>query len=61
MARQCVQSYFSSGCGPYYRYHHGENMLSPSQQQDILNILAKFGTTDGLRFDHYVEDWDFGY
>ena len=24
-ARQCVRSYFSSGNGPYYRYHHGEN------------------------------------
>ena len=41
-------------------HHHGENKLSPSQQQDILNILAKFGSTDGIRFDHYVEDWDFG-
>ena len=59
-ARHCVRSYFSGGNGPYYRVHHGENKLSPSQQQDILNILAKFGSTDGIRFDHYVEDWDFG-
>ncbi len=59
-ARLCVRSYFSGGCGPYYRYHHGENLLSPRQQQDILNILAKFASTDGIRFDHYVEDWDFG-
>ena len=59
-ARQCVRSYFSTGCGPYYRYHHGEMLLFPSQQDDIMKILTKFGSTDGIRFDHYVEDWDFG-
>ena len=44
---------------PYYRYHHGENMLSPTQQADIMNILSKFGPTEGLNFDHYVMEWDF--
>lgn len=58
-ARRCVKNYFSSGNGPYYRYHHGENKLSPSQQQDILNILAKFGPTDGIVFDHYETDFNF--
>ena len=58
-ARQCVRCYFSSGNGPYYRYHHGENMLSPKQQADIMEILAKFGPTEGLNFDHYVTGWDF--
>ena len=57
--RQCVRSYFSSGNGPYYRYHHGENKLSPTQQADIMNILSKFGPTEGLNFDHYVMEWDF--
>jgi hypothetical protein len=45
--------------GPYYRYHHGDNKLSPSQQADIMAILAKYGSTDGLSFDHYETDWDF--
>ena len=58
-ARQDVRSYFSGGCGPYYRYHHGENLLSPRQQQDIMDILAKFGPTDGLAFDHYEMGYDF--
>ena len=58
-ARQCVRCYFSSGNGPYYRYHHGENMLTPKQQADIMQILAKFGPTEGLTFDHYVTDFDF--
>ena len=58
-ARSCVQSYFSRGCGPYYRYHKGENKLSPKQQADIVAILATFGSTDGLAFDHYETAWDF--
>jgi len=59
-ARQCVRSYFSAGMGPYYRYHHGENKLSPKQQDDIIQILSHFGSTDGIKFDHYETDWDFG-
>lgn len=58
-ARRCVMNYFSSGCGPYYRYHHGEQLLSPRQQEDIMNILARYGSTDGLAFDHYVTAYDF--
>ena len=58
-ARKCVMSYFSGGCGPYYRYHHGENKLSPAQQADIMDILSQFGSTDGLAFDHYEMDYDF--
>ena len=27
---------------------------------DIMAILAKYGSTDGLSFDHYETDWDFG-
>lgn len=58
-ARQCVHAYFGRGQGPYYRVHHGENMLSPKQQEDILNIIAKYGPIEGVQFDHYVTDWDF--
>ena len=58
-ARQKVKKYFSSGNGPYYRYHHGENKLLPRQQEDIMQILAKYGSTDGLKFDHYEMDYDF--
>ena len=58
-ARRCVRNYFSGGCGPYYRYHHGENLLSPEQQEDVMKIIAQYGSTDGIRFDNYVEAWDF--
>ena len=47
--------------GPYYRAHHGELMLSPKQQDEIMKIIAKFGSTEGISFDHYVTDWDFDY
>ena len=60
-ARHCVRSFFSGGCGPYYRYHHGENQLSPKQQEEVMKIIASFGSTEGITFDHYVTDWDFGY
>ena len=59
-ARHCVRSYFSAGMGPYYRAHHGENKLTPKQQDDIMQILARFGSTDGIKFDQYETDWDFG-
>lgn len=59
-ARMYVKNYFSSGNGPYYRYHHGENLLSPKQQEDIMKILAGYGSTEDLAFDHYVTDFDFG-
>ena len=60
-ARSYVRSYFSSGMGPYYRYHHGENKLSPRQQEDILKIIANYCSIEGIKFDHYVEGWDFDY
>ena len=58
-ARQCVSSYFGRGNGPYYRAHHGEILLSPKQQADILQIVSQFGPLDGIKFDGYKVDWDF--
>ena len=50
---------FSRGCGPYYRNHSGENKLTPKQQAEIMEILAQYGPTEGLAFDHYETSWDF--
>ena len=58
-ARQSVHAFFGRGNGPYYRAHHGEIMLSPEQQKEIMRILSKFGSTEGIKFDHYVTTWDF--
>ena len=58
-ARQSVSSYFGRGNGQYYRAHHGEILLSPKQQEDILKIVSQFGPLDGIKFEHYKVDWDF--
>jgi|UPI00068C9B0E hypothetical protein len=58
-ARKSVHSYLGSGMSAYYRIHNGEKMLSPRQQEDIISIIAQYGNTDGIRFDHYVTDWNF--
>ena len=42
----------------YYRARKGERLLSPSEQQHILNILRNCGVTTTQEFDAYVEDYD---
>ena len=49
---------YLGGNGSYYRYFHGERMLSPEQQAWILNLFAQYGYKDGLRFDEYKKMWD---
>jgi DNA polymerase-1 len=29
-------------------------------EKTAVKIIAQYGSTDGIRFDHYVEAWDFG-
>ena len=58
-ARREVRGYFGEGMSVYYRVNNGENILSPKQQDDILNIIGKFGSTEGVKFDHYITDWNF--
>ena len=42
----------------YYRIRKGERLLTPSEQQRILNILKNCGATHLQNFDAYVEDYD---
>lgn len=58
-ARYSVQNYFSRGAGPYYRYHHGERKLGPQQQQEIIAIVMRYGSTQTPHFDHYELSYDF--
>ena len=57
-ARRSVSSLFGSGNGQYYRAHHGQIMISPKRQEEIMEVLKQFGNTD-VKFDHYVTAWDF--
>ena len=58
-ARQAVSSFFGRGNGQYYRAKNGEIQLTPKQQEGIMKIIAQFGPTDGIKFDHYITTWDF--
>ena len=58
-AREQVRYYFSAGKGTYYRYHNGEKLLTPQQQQDILHLVSLCGNVNGAEFDHYVMTYDF--
>lgn len=58
-ARAALRRYFGNGMSTYYRYHYGHKMLSPVRQQEVMTLLASYGSTDGVRFDHYVVAYDF--
>lgn len=56
--RDSIKSYLGSQ-KTYYRYHNGEKLLTPEQQQQIINIFREYGYTEGLEFDHYRDVYDF--
>lgn len=56
--RRRIQTYLG-GMTTYYRYHHGERMLTPEQQEWIFALFRKHGYTENLRFDGYSERYDF--
>ena len=59
VARKALRRHFGNGQSTYYRFHNGEKLLSPTQQQEVIDFMAQFGSTEGLHFDHYVEKYDF--
>lgn len=50
---------YLGGHGTYYRYNSGNRLLTPEQQQWILNLFASYGYTENLSFKHYVDVLDF--
>ncbi len=51
-----LMSFFSRRT--YYRVRKGERLLSPLEQQQVLNILKHCGVSQPPRFDAYIEDYD---
>lgn len=45
--------------GSYYRYKDGERLLNPKQQQWILDFLNNYGYTDKVKFDQYIDTYEF--
>lgn len=50
---------YLGGHGTYYRYNRGEKLLTPEQQQWILNLFTRYGYTENLAFDNYRDVLDF--
>jgi len=42
----------------YYRVRKGERLLTPNEQQRILNILKNCGINQQQDFDTYIEDYE---
>lgn len=42
----------------YYRARKGERLLSPAEQQQVLNILKHCGVVQFPKFDEYIETYD---
>lgn len=57
LLRGKIKAYLG-GNGTYYRYQHGERLLTPEQQQWIFDLFRKYGYTEGLEFEGYHEIWD---
>jgi len=49
---------YLGGNGTYSRYRLGRRMLSPQQQDYILDLFRRRGYTEGLEFDNYVTTYD---
>lgn len=58
LLRDMIKEYLGSH-GAYYRYNRGERMLTPEQQEWIINLFASYGYTEGIAFEHYKEVIDF--
>ena len=56
--RRQLTDYFGS-IGTYYRYKGGERLMSPEQQQWVLQLFRLHGYTDGLEFDEYIDTYQF--
>ena len=51
-----LMSFFSRRT--YYRVRKGERLLSPAEQQQVLNVLKYCGVLQPLKFDEYIEAYD---
>lgn len=50
---------YLNGRSNYYRYLHGDMLLSPVQQQEIAARVARMGSGLCVEFDAYVDEIDF--
>lgn len=56
--RNRIKAYLG-GNTTYYRYHHGERLLTPEQQEWIIALFRRHGYKEDLGFDKYLDIYDF--
>lgn len=56
--RNRIKAYLG-GHTTYYRYHHGERLLTPEQQEWITDLFRRHGYEGDLKFDAYRDVYDF--
>jgi hypothetical protein len=42
----------------YYEYRNGTRLISPATQEEIRGLFREAGWKEDIRFDSYVEDYD---
>ena len=42
----------------YFEYRNGSRLIPPALQEDIRNLFIENGWTGEVKFDDYVEDYD---
>jgi hypothetical protein len=57
LRRNQIKKYLG-GHGTYYNYNKGKYLLTPEQQEWIMNLLRRYGYTENLRFDGYRNEYD---
>ncbi len=55
--RNSIKAYLG-GHSTYYRYHNGQRLLTPEQQEWIVRLFKQYGYTEKLVFDHYTYVYD---
>lgn len=55
--RRSIMKYLGNKTA-YYRYNNGTRLLSPEQQDWIINLMHSYGYTDELSFDNYQDVYD---
>lgn len=56
--RNAIKEYLG-GHGTYYLYHHGKKLLTPEQQEWIIQLFKHHGYRENLIFDGYRDEYDF--
>ena len=55
MVKDCIVAKF--GMNMYYRMRRGERLITPTEQEELYQLLEQQGVKTRPEFDAYVEDY----